>query len=256
MRKSRFVCFAIMIILLITTVSTNAVRNQILFFDDPGSVYQSMRPHVQEMLNMQYEGLGFKIESVNAATLKTQDWWDTTALLVMPGGPTSKMEKCLEDVGKTNIQKFVQEQKGNILGICGGAFLLSNTTRYQGVQGGKILNRFNLCPVFSIGPVLERTGVTQLRPVKQPHEEVMPRESSYYDRGGDIGAEEAIAGLQFLYSYDVAVSPLLHAIASYKPPDQPNHGTVVLSHVHIEHHTTTAAVRQSVFNSFNIKALK
>ena len=205
--------------------------------------------------------LGYEIDYVPIETLLLgESDLDEYALLVIPGGQTTKIETKLEGEGRGILNAF-HRKGGHCLGICGGAFLLSQTTKYEGVSSGDILHRYGVAPVHSEGPYPGGEPRCVSMSVWQDGKAMTSMRSmdAFWVHGGLMRVTPDSLGDDALevvarYNQDRALSTVKDPIAIVKY--QPNEGgRVILSQVHIEDPRSDEALWPYVVDQFGLPAL-
>jgi glutamine amidotransferase-like uncharacterized protein len=90
------------------------------------------------------------VQTVDAQFLQNTDWMSRTKLLVIPGGlSTDKIHYAIGKEGLRNIQRAVEIHRVAFLGICAGAYLVSERMCYNGLA---LIRSFeNSTPIFFSG---------------------------------------------------------------------------------------------------------
>jgi biotin--protein ligase len=128
------------------------VKLNVLVYDGPGvsSLQRSLIESLRGLLSSQYD-----VIPVDAKSIQTSPWEDSTGLFVMPGGADLKYLEALDSLGIYKIKNYV-ERGGSYLGICAGGYFASNRVEFEmgrptyEVFGSRPLG---FCPAVAIGSV-------------------------------------------------------------------------------------------------------
>jgi len=190
--------------------------------------------HTVKSLQQEVDPSKYRIRRMNSKTLKSEDWEQETALLVIPGGRDVFYHEALDGPGTSKIRKFV-EGGGSYLGICAGAYFGAEAIEFEKDGNYEVCAQRSLAffPGLAEGPAYGKNkyridglqGIEAARVSwKDDHFHV------YYNGGCQfIGAYE-LPGVSVLSSYlELEGDPA--AIISCEI----GKGKVVLSGVHFEY---------------------
>ena len=210
---------------------------KVLVYDDSclgavkrGTSLLGIRHTVSSLLNFFPKEL---IERITPSELRSGEKLLTARLLVIPGGRDRPYHKELKGIGNENIRSFV-ESGGSILGICAGAYYLSQRVEFTPknllfhLEEDRELGFY---PGTCKGPALG--DYNPLEPVGVKAAPLLLRDSSqeisvYYNGGGSFPEAKKFPGVAVLATYKETGSP---AIIKMKVGE----GTCLLTGVHLEY---------------------
>lgn len=239
-----------------------AGRSQVWVLHDEDVLDVASSSAARDACTRSFRPLGYETDYIPIEKLLCEERnWDACALLVIPGGQTTKIEEKMGDKGRGILQVF-HEKGGHCLGICGGAFLLSQTTQYDGISSGDILHRYALAPVHSKGPY--PGGEPRCLPVS------VWREGKKVSSLSHLEAWWAHGGVMELIPHSLPDGDKLDVIARYSPGrskasvEEPisilkyqpsSRGQVILSHVHIEYPRSSEFLWEYIVSQFALPPL-
>jgi len=99
------------------------------------------------------------VVKVDGEYLRTKDWEDKTAVLVMGGGSCGCWDQDLQDVGIEKIERYVRGG-GKYIGFCAGAYFASRVSSFNQREKSRLLAFF---PGKAIGPLVDEADYLSLR---------------------------------------------------------------------------------------------
>jgi len=206
---------------------------QILVYVDLGVDGVALK-HTVKSLQQEIDPSKYRIRRMDSKALKSENWEQETALLVIPGGRDIYYHEALDGPGTSKIRKFVEEG-GAYLGICAGAYFGAGAIEFEKGGNYEVCGQRSLAffPGLAEGPAYGKNkyridGLQGLEAARVSWKDA--NFHVYYNGGCQfIGAHE-FPGVSILSSYlELEGDPA--AIISCKI----GKGKAVLSGVHLEY---------------------
>ncbi len=206
---------------------------QILVYVDLGVDGVALK-HTVKSLQQEIDPSKYRIRRIDSKALKSENWEQDTALLVIPGGRDIYYHEALDGPGTSKIRKFV-EGGGSYLGICAGAYFGAEAIEFEKGGSYEVCGQRSLAffPGLAEGPAYGKNkyrvdGLQGIEAARISWKD--DHFHAYYNGGCQFSGAHELPGVSVLSSYlELEGDPA--AIISCEI----GKGKAVLSGVHLEY---------------------
>ena len=209
------------------------IKKQSIYVYNDSGVSEEALTHTVSFFKKNY-AKDYNIITINAAQIKTTNWYDNAALFVMPGGADIPYARKLNGQGNKIIKDYVKNG-GSYLGICAGSYYASAKIEFDKDGPLEVIGtrEIDFFPGIAKGPVLapfeyKSNSGTRAAKIVYNDKEI----AVFYNGGPYFILPKNLANMETLAYYNYA-QKLLPAIVKVKY----GNGLAILSGVHFEYDT-------------------